>query len=306
MRKQLLAVTALTIGFAGLAQAQETPITPSRSSEYYHAPAAGVNELTIHGGYGLGTVRGSADGAVDTDINGARNLGVEWVYGISDMFKVGADISYTTLSIDNGATDVNNSGIEPIILKGSGNLPLGAGTLVYGLRAQFAVVKAKTEANGDENRTVGDILSNVGEGGFELAPWVGYSMLLGQSHNLGAKLSYEVVNTDTDVEGPNGAEATLSGGSEGRASVFYEYLLSDMPLGVALNYDWYTAIDTETNGIETEVLDARSMIGVDLYTRINAGNWGILPTLSWREKASSDNFDKLSDVRLNIAGRFAF
>ncbi|RYZ66947.1 MAG: hypothetical protein EOP05_18420 [Proteobacteria bacterium] len=303
MRKQLLAVTALTLGFAGLAQAQETPITPSRSSEYYHAPAAGVNELTIHGGYALGTSRTEGAGAVDTDINGARNLGVEWVYGISDMFKVGADISYTTLTRDNGTTDTKNSGIEPIVLKGSGNAQLGAGTLVYGLRAQFAVDKAETEANGDQNRTLGDELSNFAEGGFELAPWVGYSLLLGQSHNLGAKVSYEVINTDTKVDSPAG-EFTLSGGSEGRASVFYEYLLSDMPLGAALNYDWYTKIDNETTN--TTAFLARSMIGVDLYTRINAGNWGILPTLSWREKASSDQFDKLSDVRLNIAGRFAF
>jgi len=303
MRKQLLAVTALTLGFAGLAQAQETPITPSRSSEYYHAPAAGVNELTIHGGYGLGTSRGATAGSVDTDINGARNLGVEWVYGISDMFKVGADISYSTLTIDNGTTDTKNSGIEPIVLKGSGNVQLGAGTLVYGLRAQFAVEKAKIEDNGDSNRTFGDELSNFGEGGFELAPWVGYSLLLGQSHNLGAKVSYEVVNTDTKVDTAVG-ELTLSGGSEGRASVFYEYLLSDMPLGAALNYDWYTKIESE--GPTTFALDSRSMIGVDLYTRINAGNWGIIPMLTWREKASSDNFDKLSDVRLNIAGRFAF
>jgi hypothetical protein len=304
-RFQLLTVAALALCAGTAANAQDTMApTPSRSSEFFHAPGAGMSEVTVHGGYALGTVRAEGAGTEDVDVNGVRNLGVEYVYGINDMFKVGADISYTNVSTGENP-DTESSGIEPITIKGSGNYQLGMGTLVYGLRAQFAVAKAKVEDNGDTNRTVGDILSNYSEGGFELAPFVGYSMLLGEAHTVGAKLSYEVINTDTDVESATG-DFTLSGGSEGALALFYEYNLSGMPLGAALTYDWYTAIDAEAAGVENQFADARSMFGVNLYTSLMTGNVAIIPMLTWREKASSDDFDKLSDVRLNVAARFGF
>lgn len=309
---KLLSTTAFILFMGTIANAQETSgsvsPSPTRSSEFFHAPAAGMSDVTVHGGYSLGTTRDQAPGSADVDVNGIRNLGVEYIYGISDMFKVGVDVSYTNVSTGENP-DTQSSGIDPITIKGSGNYQLGMGTLVYGLRAQFAVEKAKIESNGDTNRSVGDILSNVSEGGFELAPFVGYSILLGDAHTVGAKLSYEVINSDTDVEDATaGFDYKFSGGSEGALAVFYEYNMAGMPLGAALTYDWYTDIETEglPAGITGSTTDARSMIGVNLYTSLNAGGFTFVPALTWREKASSDDYDKLSDVRLNIAGRFSF
>ncbi len=298
MRKlPFIALAAALVVGAG-AQAQ--------TSEYFHVPAAGVNDLTVHGGYGLGTVRGTGAGAEDLDYNGLRNLGVTWAYSYSDMWSFGADVAYTSIDAPNGAgADAKSSGIEPIRLFAAGKNMLGGGTLSYGVRAQFAVEKAKLEANGDTNRTFGDILSNYGEGGFELAPWVGWSMQAGPGV-FGARFSYEVLNTDTKVDNAGAPEATLSGGSEGQAAVFYEYMLADMPLGAALTYDFYSAIDSETNGVESEFAASRSLIGVSLYTRLGAENFSFIPQLIWREKASGSDVDKLSDVRLNVAGRFSF
>lgn len=295
MKSQLIAAIALTSGF-GLFTATSAQ---AQVSEYMHVPAVGINEVTVHGGYGLGTVRFSGAGNADQDYNGLRNLGATWSYGYSDWLSLGADVSFT--SIETGPVD--SSGIEPIKLFAAGKNAMGPGTLQYGVRAQFAIEQADIEGNGDSNRTYGDALSNFGEGGFELAPWVGYSFAAGPGL-AGARLSYEIMNTDTDVEG--GTE--LSGGSEGNLAVFYEYNLADMPLGAALTYDWMTSVDTESAGGTTELIDDRAFFGVNLYTRLmtSSGGFGFIPSLVWREQVSGETLDKASDVRLAIAGRFSF
>ncbi|RYZ64902.1 MAG: hypothetical protein EOP05_21355 [Proteobacteria bacterium] len=238
------------------------------------------------------------------------------MYGYGEVWSFGGDIAYSNLDTDPGKSD----GLEPIRLFGAGRRQLGSGTIFYGLRAQFAVANAKLDVNGassESNRTYGDILSNIGEGGFELAPWIGWQMPAGPGV-FGARVSYEVVNTDTDVKlrgvvgGVNSTvdvTGSIKGGSEGQAAVFYEFNVGDMPLGAALTYDFYSKIeqDFENAGIIASDIGARSLIGVNLYTRLDFGGFGFIPSLVWREKVSSgDDIDKLSDVRLNLAGRFSF
>jgi hypothetical protein len=48
------------------------------------------------------------------------------------------------------------------------------------------------------------------------------------------------------------------------------------------------------------------LIGLKLYSALPFGSFDFLPSLSWREKASGDDFDKTGDLHFTIAGRFAF
>ena len=268
--------------------------------EYFHQAPAGATELSIHAGYRTFTAR--AVGGTDSTLSGLDRLGVEFDHGINEMFAIMADLSYSTYSVTPGSS--KNSGIEPLIVKLQGLYPLSGGAFVYGLAASVGLEKASINAGGDVNRSYGDIATGIGRSGLELAPYVGYAMGIGDSV-IGGRVRYTVLDMDSTVTTPFG-DVTVGAENAGRASLFYEYRLTDMPLGAALLYDWFSKPSISTaNGLSIGGIGARSLIGLQLYTAMNYGGFVFKPVLEWREKAGGD-YDKTSDLKLTLVARMGF
>ncbi len=294
--KHLLILAATTFMSAS-AFAQST-------TEYFHMPAAGAFEVTPHVGYRTMTTRAQAPGSTESNLSGLERLGAKAMYGINPLIAVGADLSYSTYTVNNGGPD--NKGIEPLQLFLDGQLPMAMGNLQYGLLGSFGLEKAKFANNG-VNRSFGDAGEDIAAGGFRLAPYLGYVFSTGSVGSFGGRVSYQLINSDASVETTNGGSATISGGSRGNATLFYETKAADIDLGAGLTYDWWTKVTGSGNGLTSDFAQSRSLIGVKLYANMPFGEGvSFLPSLSWREKASSDDLDKFSDLRFNVAGRFAF
>jgi hypothetical protein len=293
-----LLTTVLTTTISGSAFAQST-------TEYFHMPAAGVFDITPHVGFRTSTSRTKSAGSLDYNWSGLDRLGAKAMYGVNPLVAVGADLSYSSYKITNNGGDAN--GIEPLQVFVDGQLPMAMGNLQYGLRVSFGLEKAQTTA-GKANRSFGDAWDGVVQSAFSVAPYLGYAFRAGEVGSFGGRLSYQVINSDTKYEDPNtGQSATASGGAQGNAALFYETKAADVSLGAALTYDWFNKTTADAGAGTFDLIAARSLIGVKLYSDLPFGpNVSFLPSLSWREKAASDDFDKLSDIRFSVAGRFSF
>jgi|GEM_PF-4050222 len=298
MKSVLFTFAAIVSGLivSATAQAQAT-------TEFFHQPNAGSSELTPHVGYRTSTTRAQAAGSTETNLSGLDHLGVKYEYGLNPVLALGVDLSYSSFTISNNGGD--SRGLEPLQVVLDGQLPMLAGNFQYGLEATVGLEKAKSTPS-PQNRSYGDAANSFPAGGFKIAPYLGYAFSLGGAGALGAKVSYELINSDVKVD-TSGADVNTGGGAEGQAVLFYEGKAADVTLGGAFTYDWFTRVWNQPAGVETTVLNPRSLVGVKLYSNIPFGS-GIefLPSLTWREKGSSDDFDKLSDLVFTIAGRFTF
>lgn len=273
------------------------------TTEFFHMPAAGVSEVTPHVGYRTSTVRATPAGSVERNMNGLDRLGATYTYGVNPLVALGADLSYSTYKISNSGGEVE--GLEPLQLVLDGQLPMSMGNLQYGLLVSFGPEKAKTSPS-KENRSFGVPWDDFVAGGFRVAPYLGYAFSTGGAGSFGGRVSYQLVNSDAKVDTPT-SEATMGGGARGSAALFYELKAADIPLGAALTYDWFTKVETKAPAPVSTALEPRSLIGVKFYAEMPFSETAsFLPSLVWREKAASDDFDKLGDIRFTIAGRFSF
>jgi hypothetical protein len=136
-----------------------------------------------------------------------------------------------------------------------------------------------------------------------LSPYVGVSAAAGPG-TVGASIGSELFSTDTKVD-VTGGESTYSGGNRTNISAFYEYMLSDMPLGGSLSWISQSEIKAKNAaGVESTAAKQLSLMGLGLYTRIPQGNSAWVPSLNYFMKSSSDDYDKLDDIHLNLAYRF--
>jgi hypothetical protein len=273
------------------------------TTEFFHMPAADVSEVTPHVGYRTSTIRSTPAGSVERNMNGLDRLGVTYMYGVNPLVALGADLSYSTYKTSNGGGDVE--GFEPLQLFLDGQLPMSTGNLQYGLLVSFGLEKAKTNAS-KSNLSFGTPWDDTVASGFKIAPYLGYAFSAGRAGSFGGRVSYQIVNSDAKVDIPTG-EIEMGGGARGSAALFYELKAADIPLGAALTYDWFETIEIKSPAPGSTYSRPRSLIGVKLYAEMPLSETSsFLPSFTWREKASSDDLDKLGDIRFTIAGRFFF
>lgn len=294
--KHFLVLAATLLSTAAFAQS---------TTEYFHMPAAGAFEVTPHAGYRTSTNRAQTPNSKDFNLSGLDRLGAKGMYGVNPLVAIGADIAYSTYTISNNGGDVK--GLEPLQILVDGQLPMAMGNLQYGLNASFGLEKAQTQT-GKSNRSYGDPWDGILQSNFTVAPYLGYVFSAGTVGSFGGRVAYQIIRSDAKYEDPTtGQSATSSGGAQGNASLFYETKAADIDLGAALTYDWYAKTTANAGGADFQQIGSRSLIGVKLYSNIPFGPAAsFLPSLTWREKAASDDFDKLSDLRFTVAGRFTF
>lgn len=283
----MLFVTAL----AGTAQAADTAV----GSEFFHQAPAGISEVTPHIGYRSFTFKAKG-GTSDTTLSGLNRIGASYEYGLNEMLSLGADLSYSTLETD-GTPKSKFNGLEDPTLFVKGTSAMDFGRLRYGANLGLGFQKSKNATASQDG--------NVATGGFSLAPYVGLDADVGPGV-LGGRLSYTFrFERTTEVAGSGDTKST--GGNELGLSAFYEYMLSDMLLGGALNYRMVTDTEDESGGVKTKNNDDYAPFGLSLYTRIPVTEAAVvIPRLDYDFSAGGEKYDKYNDLALSIAARFAF
>lgn len=299
----VLALTLLSsIAFA------EQPMS-LEASEYFHQPASGAVEVVPHAGYRtLNSTPSNSVGGATQNLAGLDRLGANVGYGVMDALAVGFDYSYSKYNVD--PAGYAEKGSEPLDLWLKARAYAGVFTIHYGLDLSFGLERARVGTSDYANRSWGDAVDGLNAGSFRVAPFIGFDTSFGAS-SAGARLAIDVVNSHQSVDfvDPSlGLTATtdINGASRGRAAIFYEYRAADVPLGLALTYDWFTSVNTYDFGVNIAGHSGLSLIGTYLYADLPLGGFDFLPSITWRERASSDDFQKTSDIHLTVAGRWAF
>lgn len=285
LNRQILAGLTLTLAF-GTAHAAEN------TSEFFYQTGAGKSDVTAQLGYR--SINWTPKGqTTEIKLSGLTNTGVAYEYGLSEMFSIEGALAYSSLETNlTPATKISGLQDPTITLKGTekmgfGNLRFGA-TLGLG-----GIGKSKTEANGDTNAL---------SGGFYLTPYIGADIAAGPGL-LGARLSY-AYKLDRTLDS-NGTEDKRKGGNETGLSAFYEYMLSDMVLGGAVNYTMATEVKDKN---DAKVDAAANTTGASLYARIPAiDKLAIIPRLDYVfSNSDTDTYDKYNDMTVSVGARYEF
>jgi hypothetical protein len=288
----------LVVGLAfGTAQAAET-----NRSEFFYQPGAGQSDVTVHVGYEARnttaknvTTESKLNGWAGRGVGNAatEGMGVGYEYGLNEMLSLGADVSFVSLETDATPKFKTNGLADPMLFV-HGTSGMDFGRLRYGANLGLGFSKQKIETDRQDAMT----------GGFSLTPYIGLDLDAGPGI-LGGRVSYRF-NMERTLEGATGAESKVKDGNMLGLAAFYEYMLSDMLLGVDVNYRMVGEATTTTAGVNT-TSKTYSPLGADLYARIPLDEMiTIIPSFGYDFSASGDVYDKYNDMTFQIAARFGF
>lgn len=277
---------SLMVGAIALVSANASA-QDGEGSEFFHQAAAGIHEVTPHVGYRMVTIEVDQVGAAEEETSGLSQLGATYEYGLNESLSVGGDIAYSSLD-----DDYEVSGLDDIVLFIKGVNPMETTRFRFGALLNIPVEKAEDE----------EMLFP--RGSVALTPYIGYELEAGPGV-WGGRLSY-MYRFNRDVE-LFGKDIELSGGHSLGLSAFYEYMLSDMLFGGALNYRMVSEIEVEEEEGVTGGIDSFSPYGIALYATIPMMEGAeFIPALSYDFGAAGDAFEKFNDLSLNVAARFQF
>lgn len=289
MKLKLAAMTIVALAF-GTAHAADS----SGGSEFFHQAAAGGSDVEAGLQYHLGSTTRAKAATVDTKTTGLETIYGQYQYGINEMFAIGGRVGYKAIEAETGGTTVKTNGLEDIAVVLEGTNAMGAGNLKYGADLGLGLSKRKVEAD----------RADAGTGGLSLAPYVGWDMAAGPGW-LGAALQYTwrgERKSDVTAAGTT-TEATTKDGSSVGLSAFYEWMITDLTLGAALNYEMFSEATVTSGGTDTK-FKSHNTTGIDLYSVIPMSGFSLLPGISY--ELSDSEQDKWNVLTLNVAGRFAF
>lgn len=281
LQKMLMASAIVLVSVAAHAE------TSSQSEFFYQTPA-GKSDVSVTLGYKTMTIK--PDGATeDTKINGLYKSGVAYEYGINEMFAIEGKLSFNSLEND-ASPKIKESGLEDpeVTLKGTSGMDWGR--LRYGASLGLGLEKRKVKSNGDENAA---------SGGFSLTPYIGADANVGPGI-LGGRLSYRY-NMERTIEVPVGSDEKRKEGNVLGLSAFYEYFVTDVVLGGAINYK---SLAATKDGDDNEVGKSYDITGISLYSRIPMGTWDLVPKIDY--DFSAKDFDKYQDLNFFVTARFGF
>lgn len=301
MKRKILAMALVAFG-ASSAIAQ----SGDAESEMFWQPDSGQSELTATFGYSSLATRTKGT-TTDSKLSGINPLSVQYMYGISDSLAIGGAIGYQNMESD-GTPKTKVGGITDPVVRLDGTTQMAFGNLQWGADLVLGFMKAKREIKSDGGIELSstDPLAFTSGGGISLIPYVGVDTQAGPGI-LGGKLSFELgMEHDVELKTSGGTTDLKSkGGDAITLTGFYEYMLSDMILGGALNYVMISEETLKGTGVDSTT-KAFSPIGIDLYGRIPAGGFAVIPKLAYYFTAGGDEFDKYSNMNLSLAGRWSF
>jgi hypothetical protein len=291
MKRNLIAVSVLAVAFGVSAHAEDK----ASGNEFFYQTGAGASSVTGSLGYQFGST--TAKGAsTDTKESGLNPIGVEYEYGINEMFSVGGNLQYQSTTIDSGGkTKPTRSGLRDPNIFAKGVSAMGFGNLRYGLNLDLGFQKLTIDSSGNYNAA---------SGGFAITPYVGIDSALGGG-TVGGKLSY-TNQQDRTVSQSGSADFKVKGGDTVTLTAFYEMMFSDMLAGADLSYASVAKTTQNSSGTDVDYIRAFSVVTLDLYGKIPVAGFELLPKLSVPVSVSGDAYDKYSTSFLTVSGRWMF
>lgn len=209
-------------------------------------------------------------------------------YGIIPMLSVGVKLMYEMDSISyspsngidpTGGTSMKASGLTDPEIFVNGRNELSFGSLRWGAHFRFTLGKHVIDSSGtseDEN-----------SGGMTFTPFVGYERQLGSTGVIGARLKYDIIQTDRNFTDNSTAVAslpgmvsyTVKGGNNAVLSVFYETNLDPVILGFDTGLFWHQGstinFSQPVAGVSSlDAHDGQMAPFLDVY-----GNWKLAPNI---------------------------
>jgi hypothetical protein len=291
-RISLTVISGLVLTTSSLAQAQL-----SESSEFFFQATEGQQFFTLQGGW-LSARERTVGNPEDRKTSGVSRLGARYELGLNQMFSFQAFLSYSSLEIETGTytPDEKSSGFEDISFTVKGMRAFGPGNVRFGSELTYGIGDAKTEPNGDTNRS---------SGGTALTPYFGYELAAGPGV-LGARLAYRHTLERT-LKGAGGVQTKITEGHETRVAAFYEYFLSKHILGA--RYESTKADDVKvTNALGESIEKTADRSALGFYSRWSIMNAAVIAGFDyiWVSNASDLGLERSQQMEFNIAYRSGF
>lgn len=276
-------------------------------SEFFYQTAAGKSAGTIQAGYMDRELKTDAGTQKDT---GLTKAGLRYEVGLNDMFSVEGVVSYSMRTINPANSAMDNGSINgldnvQVNFKGT-NGTYTWGRLRYGAMNSIGAFPATYTLTSNSN----NFNFNASTGNYTFTPYLGADMDLG-SGVFGAKVSYDLVKTDRVIHSPpNQSTLLVTGGQDLTASIFYEWLMDQSLIGLAVDY-MNESPATTLSGPNC----GYGVFGGKLYGRWGFGEaWAIIPSVKYSlypNKSAVDMNSNLTissgtELNVNLAARYAF
>ncbi len=237
-------------------------------------------------------------------------------YGLTDSAAIGVTIAYDSTTSDASTTGGSYSHTS----KGSADpqvyvkfhRPTSMGDLFYGGNFSMATEAKKVDATGN---------SNASSGGAALTPFVGFERNF-DLHTIGARAAYKVWigerKIEDDAYSVNSAlvyiDEKLSGGNLLTSTVFYEYRMSTITVGLAgelqkIEAQTKTYDQEQSANTSPEVEPANAKLLARLYLPVQlTSNLMIQPSLEYASyyDFDKDNIKSINESKGEINIRYAF
>ncbi len=292
-----------------LSLAGNSAIADATKSEFFYQTASGQAAGTIQAGYMDRELTADAGTQKDT---GLTKAGIRYEMGLNDLFSLEGVLTYTMLTINpitSGQDNATINGIDNVQVNiKATNGGYTWGRLRYGAVNSIGAIPAAYTLTGGGSPNLN---LNSSSGNYTFTPYIGADMDLGPGI-LGAKASYDLVKTDTVIHSPPGnATLLVNGGQDLTATIFYEWLMDQSLIGLAVDFMNESPANTLTgpNG------SGFSEYGAKLYGRWGfADAWSIIPSVQYDIYATKSAVDMYSNVTISrgyemdvaLAARYAF
>lgn len=223
-------------------------------------------------------------------------------YGLNEMFSVGALWGAAERANDYEPNSIRNThsvGFLDPNLFAKGRLFVGPGSLRFGTNLTVAV---------ERYHIYSDANTNISNGGIHMIPFVGYEVEI--NRNLfGARFSYEFKLMNDKVVA-NDISGTRKGGENFQSDLFYEYHLSRVIIGGALELVNHASERIDfSSGTSQLWQESTSEYRIKAYVPVRLSSRAtILPSLTYGVYAAFDtsDTDTITEWDLNVPIRIVF
>lgn len=251
-------------------------------SVYEHQTDSGKWEVTP--GFTFGSIKTNfnataANGNLTSASDSIFNFSVAGEYGINEMLSVGLKIGYQTDSFSltpSGSSSPSASGMTDPVLYVNGKNAVGPGLIRWGALLDFSLGAMTLSSDGKTY--------NESSGGITLTPFVGYEMANIGPGTLGARLAYDLYQSDrsfTNNMQTNTSEK-IKAGNNLSFVVFYEMPFDPVIWGVDVGIVNHSAATFNNGTTDTSMNDGQTNFKVETYAAWTvAPDITVLPTIGY-------------------------
>lgn len=221
----------------------------------------------------------------------SRQLSLEYAYGITENFALGAEVDY----VNNNYSTYTVDGLGDIMFLGRGFTQFGSGKFLYGGGLSVSPGDGKEKSTNKYNAY---------SGGHMLTPYIGYEMTHANL-KAGAAVSYDIRLGDAKEKYADGSTGKFSGAESLTIILFLESAINDkLTLGGQLGHMSTSDYKDETTGQTSKQSDVVNLTGY--ATSKIQENIDLIGRLSLSSIEDSNTRKDQSATSITIGARFKY